>query len=189
MARVLKVSQNKMGLGGSLEIALGARGKSGAAAHFEPKYLSINLTKNDGKGSFSHEFGHAIDFKGGIAAGDRTFLSDGLSTRKQPDYRGKKPNTPVYWMEQALDKILWTDSGSPTSYHNWLNNQSSYFNRRTEIWARMTERLFHTLFKENEIYNTFAVDYRPTSDWPSEDLILRVKPYMLKIFKHVLNSN
>lgn len=188
MARVLGVKQSNMGLGKRLEFALGARGKTAAAAHFEPLHLSINLTKESGKGSLSHEFGHAIDFQGGMAAGIRGFLSEGRSTRKQPDYTNRPPNTPAFWMEKALDKILWQDNGRPSSYNKWLEGQTTYFNRRTEIFARMTERLFYTLFKDKGVHNSFAVDSRPTSDWPSEDLILKAKPYMLKIFKYVLSK-
>lgn len=56
--------------GMSLGLALGARGKGKASAHYEPggseasntKRHIINLTRDKGSGSLAHEFGHALDF-------------------------------------------------------------------------------------------------------------------------------
>lgn len=45
----------------SLGIAWGARGHSGALAHYEPVENVINLTKMRGAGSLAHEWGHALD--------------------------------------------------------------------------------------------------------------------------------
>ena len=45
----------------SLAIAWGARGHSGALAHYEPLENVINLTKMRGAGSLAHEWGHALD--------------------------------------------------------------------------------------------------------------------------------
>lgn len=46
---------------GGLGIAIGARGRGNAAAHYEPELEVINLTKNRGAGALSHEWGHALD--------------------------------------------------------------------------------------------------------------------------------
>ena len=45
----------------ALGIAWGARGHSGAMAHYEPVENVINLTKMRGAGSLAHEWGHALD--------------------------------------------------------------------------------------------------------------------------------
>lgn len=47
--------------GSALGIALGARGSSKAAAHYEPGLHVINLTRFNGAGSLAHEWGHALD--------------------------------------------------------------------------------------------------------------------------------
>ena len=47
---------------GKLHIAFGARGTGTALAHYEPQANAINLTKEHGKSSFAHEFGHALDY-------------------------------------------------------------------------------------------------------------------------------
>lgn len=55
------VPSKALSLNGTLGLALGARGKGKAAAHFEPSNLVINLTKTQGAGSLAHEWFHALD--------------------------------------------------------------------------------------------------------------------------------
>lgn len=65
MAEALNISRRDIGLigleTGALAIAFGARGHSGALAHYEPEREVINLTKMKGAGSLAHEWGHALD--------------------------------------------------------------------------------------------------------------------------------
>lgn len=65
MADALNISRRDIGLigleTGALAIAFGARGHSGALAHYEPEREVINLTKMKGAGSIAHEWGHALD--------------------------------------------------------------------------------------------------------------------------------
>lgn len=64
-ADALNISRRDIGLigleTGALAIAFGARGHSGALAHYEPEREVINLTKMKGAGSLAHEWGHALD--------------------------------------------------------------------------------------------------------------------------------
>lgn len=65
MADALNISRRDIGLigleTGALAIAFGARGHSGALAHYEPEREVINLAKMKGAGSLAHEWGHALD--------------------------------------------------------------------------------------------------------------------------------
>lgn len=54
-----------------LSIAYGARGGTGALAHYEPSKNIINITKKRGDGSFGHEFMHFLDFTAKTGAGRR----------------------------------------------------------------------------------------------------------------------
>lgn len=47
----------------SIGLALGARGKSSAAAHYEPGLHAINLTRLNGAGALAHEWFHGLDYK------------------------------------------------------------------------------------------------------------------------------
>jgi len=47
--------------GRTLALAIGARGKAGSSAHYEPDLMVVNLTRSKGAGSLAHEWGHALD--------------------------------------------------------------------------------------------------------------------------------
>lgn len=61
LAFVLGFPDKMMSLDGTLALAFGSRGKSRAAAHYEPGRTVINLTRMNGAGSTAHEFFHALD--------------------------------------------------------------------------------------------------------------------------------
>lgn len=64
LADILQVPTKALSLNGELAIAFGARGTGGsrsAAAHYEPDFRVINLTKINGAGSLAHEWFHALD--------------------------------------------------------------------------------------------------------------------------------
>ncbi len=63
MTELLNIPPKAVSLNGELAIAFGARGQglTGAAAHYEPQYAVINLTKMAGAGHLFHEWLHAMD--------------------------------------------------------------------------------------------------------------------------------
>jgi hypothetical protein len=61
LADVLGIHPKDVALDGRLGLAIGARGRSGAAAHYEPGTKVINLTRANGVGTLAHEWGHAFD--------------------------------------------------------------------------------------------------------------------------------
>ena len=64
MAAILEIPAKAISLNGELGLAFGARGSGGigaAAAHYEPDFVVINLTKKEGAGSLGHEWWHALD--------------------------------------------------------------------------------------------------------------------------------
>lgn len=176
MAEVVGVRQDKMGFRKKLSLAFGSRGKGGfAAAFYQPSYTVINLTKTNGRGTFCHEYGHAVDHELNWPSGAR-------STRWQPNYVGKKKGSAAYLMEYVLDRVLWTDSGNPSTYQNFLIKENSeYLARRTEIWARIVERFFLIEFEAKGIFNTWGV--RNGRDLPNANLIEPLKKEIRQIFK------
>lgn len=61
MAHTLGLPEKDISFNGRLGIAMGARGRGKAAAHYEPGRHVINITKFRGGGSLAHELGHALD--------------------------------------------------------------------------------------------------------------------------------
>jgi 3-methyladenine DNA glycosylase AlkC len=60
-ADAIGVDPTVMSFNGRLGIAMGARGRGKAAAHYETGRHVINITKFRGGGSLAHEWGHAMD--------------------------------------------------------------------------------------------------------------------------------
>lgn len=64
LAGVIGVPARALSLDGKLGLAFGARGNGGknpASAHYEPRKVVINLTKNAGAGALAHEWWHSLD--------------------------------------------------------------------------------------------------------------------------------
>lgn len=61
LADALQIRKQDIGLNNSLAFALGSRGKSSAAAHYEPARQTINITRMKGAGNLAHEWGHAFE--------------------------------------------------------------------------------------------------------------------------------
>lgn len=61
LAGVLQIKPEDITQAGTLAMAFGSRGISGAAAHYEPIKRVINLTKRAGAGCLAHEWWHALD--------------------------------------------------------------------------------------------------------------------------------
>lgn len=178
MAKVLRLPYDRIGLKGKLALALGARGNGGrAAAHYEPFHTVINLTKEGGKGSLVHEWGHAFDH----FINYDSCKGKGLASRSiQPTCENSA------LLLEIIDRVLYDDNGTPTTYKIWLKSQSKYYNSKPEIWARICERYFHTKFRDAGISNAWGVDRHPGDDWPDKRLVDNVTPLITKLFRKVL---
>jgi hypothetical protein len=87
LADVLGVPPKALALNGELGMAFGARGKGAAttikaAAHYEPSYVAINLTKESGAGSLAHEWWHAVDnYFARLSGNPNSFVTEGGNIR------------------------------------------------------------------------------------------------------------
>lgn len=89
LAGVIGVPARALSLDGKLGLAFGARGNGGknpASAHYEPRKVVINLTKNAGAGALAHEWWHSLDnYFGKLRGQADSFLS---ATSKKPGDAG-----------------------------------------------------------------------------------------------------
>lgn len=61
LADAMMVEKTDIAFDGQLALAFGARGRSGAASHYEYMRKVINLTKMHGAGTLAHEWAYALD--------------------------------------------------------------------------------------------------------------------------------
>jgi len=93
LAEALNIPPEAVSLNGELALAFGARGQglSGAAAHYEPSYAVINLTKMSGAGHLAHEWLHALDHylarQDGKSSSEKTGSKRGGEVYKTKDDR------------------------------------------------------------------------------------------------------
>lgn len=171
----------QIGINEKISVAFGARGRGKARAHFEWGTFAINLTrysrpnkvkarpinfkrvdlilKDGGVGSFAHEYGHALDFFGGmyVDKGDSFSLSGDSNTNPKPDMSLLKQTTLRGLMEKLLFKINWKSQNQRSNYYTRLSNAVStdYYFERCEIFARAFEVYVHYKLNKNKYYNAF----------------------------------
>lgn len=88
LSDVVGIDPQSLAFGGRLALAFGARGRSGALAHYESDTRVINITKMRGGGSLGHEWFHAIDNILGEVLGVDGATGAGNFLSKTPDIIG-----------------------------------------------------------------------------------------------------
>lgn len=163
--KAIRFTPKQISIKGRLSVAFGARGRGKATAHFEPGTFAINLTRysrpkevekrptnfnrvdlilqDGGVGAFAHEYGHALDYYGGlhVEKGDTFSLSGDDSTDPKPNMTLLKKNTLKGLMEKLLYKIIWKTPTTRSAYYARLVKAATtdYYIQRNEIFARAFE--------------------------------------------------
>lgn len=166
-------------LGGTLGVGYGSRGKglSRIRAHFEPGIL--HFTKENGPGSFAHEFAHALDF----------YVADVLwSDIRAADNRGMDlpPDAANAWAPFfATEQMRWqrlpraiNKSELATALQQWATltrdknaapwrwvrdaqamdaGRRSYWSQDCEMFARGFEAMVHNLLRQHGARNDMLV--------------------------------
>lgn len=179
--KAIGFSPKQISIKGKLSVAFGARGRGKALAHFEPGSFAINLTRysrpaplksrsknfrrvnqilsDGGVGAFAHEYGHALDYFGGlhVERGDSFSLSGDDSTRVAPDQALLKKNSLRGCMERLMNKIIWKNTKSYSDYYNRLTKGATrkYFIQRNEIFARSFEVYVQYKLGQHKYKNVF----------------------------------
>lgn len=105
-SETLKLDPHTLSLGGRIGIAMGARGRGKASAHFESSTKAINITRFRGNGTLAHEWGHALDnimaehFNEGSDKKEERFLSESPGNQKWPP----EIRTAIEAVHEALTK-------------------------------------------------------------------------------------
>lgn len=188
LSNILGFNSKSISLKGKITVAFGARGRGSALAHFESDTFAINITRysrprkgstlrpnfdrtklltlSGGMGSFAHEYGHALDYFGGmyVERVSSGALSDGRSLRVRPDRKLMEKKTLAGAMERLLFKIIWKDNNKHSSYYERLQSKkkgmklSDYYFRRNELFARAFESYVHFKMAKKRHKNIFLAE-------------------------------
>ena len=144
LAYCLGVTPKTISLGGKLSIAFGARGKGGKgafAAHYEPLYNVINLTKMRGAGCLAHEWGHALDYY----LSDNGMANEVRAVKKTLVQKSITVHVKPYTPEEMLEK-------------------------RRELCRSLVDRRFEVYDKPNATLYVGGKEYVALSDEQKESL-------------------
>ncbi len=187
LAKIFKIKDHQIGLDGKLSIALGARGKGGAAGHYEATpYSVINITKTQGIGVLAHEYAHAVDNVISFYTGGKTqkFVSGGRTTRKGFDESIAQSGN---WFEQQFESffnILYFDHrGAETKFNESISKKEEYWNRRNEVFARASEVWVKLKLNGLGIKNHFLVAGAGGPAYPDVPLLMKVGSLMNQLYK------
>lgn len=166
LALTIGIPERAISLNGELGFAFGARGKKGAAAHYEPDKIVINITKEQGAGTIAHEWWHALDNYLARKGGDTlSYLTDTLRYER-PEVRDA-----FYELIQTIKKNgVYERSRKADQYKG-----HRYFTNRTELGARAFEVYVATKLAEKNQYNDFLVNLKSKAE--IADMFGEVYPY------------
>ena len=150
LAQILGVSPRAISLNGELGLAFGSRGSGGAAAHYEPSEVVINLTKTQGAGSLAHEWWHALDNyfarHGNVKLGMVT-ESKGISMRDA--------------LRKAYNDLI--DSVAASDYNSRSRDRgASYWGRPAEETARLFAAWVNDELQKRDMSSPFLSDTDPS---------------------------
>lgn len=179
--QTLGFSPKRISIRGRLGVSFGARGRGKALAHFEVDTFTINLTRysrpapvdertqrfrranliltDGGVGSFAHEYGHALDYFGGmyVDKGSTHSLSGDDSVDPRFNEELLKRSSLRGLMERLMMKIIWKNKTEWSDYYKRLRSATGrkYYRQRNEIFARAFEVYIQYKLKKNRAKNMF----------------------------------
>lgn len=189
LADALGLPIEAMSDNGTLGMAFGARGHGTAAAHYEPGSKVINLTRKNGVGTLSHEWGHFFDHMlgggkivgglGGRSEGDfesdktrmKEFVYDEhgkpklengkMVTRDLSEIPMKKlfNNLRDAWRSSGFDKRLGETISRMVHSGQMSKGQREYWRNNPEKFARTFERYVQKKLEQGGQQNTYLTGF------------------------------
>jgi hypothetical protein len=192
---ILGLPEKMASFNGKLALAIGARGKAGALAHYEPGKVIINLTRSAGAGSLAHEWGHFFDNIIG-QLNNSNWASDIAEADVNYNFPEKKPLeaefTEIY--KHASWQAFETRIVDALHKKGVSHSEKQYWSSAKEMFARAFERHIQHKLAKNGRENTYLVALRKNSDqpeslWPIESEIKELSPLFDKLFEAFVKSD
>jgi hypothetical protein len=190
---VLGLPASMASFNGRLAVAIGARGRGGALAHYEPGQLAINLTRAKGAGSLAHEWGHFFDnvvakvAQGGGTHGfaSTSYPKDDPVTKSFAALRGSSEMDAFRTRLRSTTDLL--------QKHGLMDHkEATYWHSGHEVFARCFERYVQRTLEKRGRENTYLVAVRKRAPddaphsalhlWPTDSEVDALAPHFDAIF-------
>jgi hypothetical protein len=168
LADMTGLPDRAVGLNGTLGLAIGARGRGGAMAHFEPDLKVINLTRKNGVGTFAHEWAHALD---NYAAGGTGFVSQNRGTPELVESMRQ--------VQFSMIKSGFADQvqvAVRTMKKDGLGISADYWTSREEMFARAFEAHVQLKLGKAKRVNTYLTQPTGHELWPTRKQAEEMEP-------------
>lgn len=195
LSDVLGLPLKMTSFNGRLGLAIGARGKGSALAHYEPDSKVINLTRKNGSGSLAHEWGHMFD---NVLAG------------VTPEIKGKAGYVSSSWWaardavkegtpQKAIHNLMQSDAWSKfkdsvrdkTRELRMTEKRAGYWRSDIEMFARAFETYVDHKLQKMGRKNEYLAGLDSTKTgglYPSKDLMEQMAPMFDTVFSSFKKS-
>lgn len=186
LTEVLGLPEEMGSFNGKLALAVGARGRKSALAHYEPSMQVINLTRKNGVGSLAHEWGHFFDNINLKLISERG-TSDYLSEYAEFPSRSNIPEeikdfyNKYNTLSNALDSIC-DKSRKYTIENGFSFKKRLYWNSKLEVFARCFENHVSHKLRENGRENTYLTQGVDHPLWPDKEESKKLAPLFDAVF-------
>lgn len=177
MAMILKIPAKAIGLNGELGLAFGARGRKGAAAHYEPAKRVINLTKESGAGSLAHEWWHGFDNYlsrrrnepgGYLSERPREFISNSSDPKGFDQDQTRKE---IFAAFKAINKVIERPGGQwERSQQRDKFKSKKYYQQPREMTARAFESYVIDRLATQDTVNDYLANIAKEEDYPRPEV-------------------
>ncbi len=207
LADATGLDDSHMSLGGTLGLAIGARGHGLPLAHYEAGTKVINLTRKKGVGSLSHEWGHALDhaIAGGKTSAQRAdFMSEHTSperiaTNEDGSYASNDKGR-MYSIDHSKDPI-WSAMNDvraamkSSGFNERLSKEISalkisdtkkkYWRSDPEKFARAFEKHTQVKLRGQGRENTYLTSAKDHPLWPTPAETAHMAPHFERLLAAV----
>ena len=182
LADVTGLPDSAISLGGKLGLAIGARGKGTALAHYEPGTQVINLTRTKGVGSLAHEWAHAFDHSLTDYKSDKYASRNGVG-RKPVDDAMAAVRRAMH--ESGFDDRLKAYVRDRIKNGTLAKNAEEYWNSPHEKFARSFERHVQAKLHADGRENTYLTGLHKETHplWPNAAEIAKIGPAIDALMK------
>lgn len=211
LASVTGLPIEAIGIGGKLGLAMGARGKGNALAHYEPGTKVINLTRKKGVGSLAHEWAHALDHEMGGGGMESTIQkgrfinSSQMMSEASTEVRSGRKVDGV-WVSEKIDNTQKPVFKEMFSVHDAMESSGfegrsgklarelgskglinyEYYTSKREMFARCFERHVQRKLEKDGRKNTYLAgietkSYKQGGLWPTDEEVDKMAPAFDKL--------
>ena len=187
LADLTGLPDSAMSFGGKLGLAIGARGKGTALAHYEPSTNIINLTRTGGVGSLAHEWGHALDHHI-TGETERSYMSNNHGYSKHRDTEvGKAMGEVIRSMQESgfYPRLVAVVKDHP----RLSDKKKEYWLSGHERFARTFESYASHKLEQDGRENTYLAGANPHEFWPTKEEMETIAPAMDKLMKAIRDTH